>query len=126
MGRLKTTELTANDPRAEHTLRALIASQKGVLLVVLGSGAEAQSFVDRASAKAGAETDPFWVVWVQDAAGVQSILTGLQGQPLGDILQLRGFTLSRSGRVVGTFPISRAVPDELRILSAFMKAAAAT
>lgn len=121
----KTTILPTDDAQlAQRVLRDLIYEEPLVLLVVLGTGEEANTFVERASRNAGARNEPWWVVWARKPKAMQPVLDDLTGKKLGDVDKLRGFTLSMSDRVVDTFLLSDPVPDQLAILTAFMRSAA--
>lgn len=121
----KSTVLPADPAAARQKLNALLSEPSLILLVVLGSGGDAQTLYERAVAQSGAPSEPFSVCWAKNPPDIQDILDGLQGQALGPAGSVRGFTLSSSHKVVEVFPTTKPVPDELKLLAAFPAAAAA-
>ena len=69
----KTTILPTDDSAlAQRMLRDLIYEEPHVLMVVLGTGDEANTFAERASRNAGAQTEPWWVVWARRPDGIKA------------------------------------------------------
>jgi len=121
----KTTILPTDDPKlAVRLLEQLIHERPLVLLVILGTGPDAETFVQRADGLAGKPEEPRWVAWVRQPGDVQSVLDSLNGTPslLKAIPSCRGFALSLTDEVRDVIRVSEPVPDLVRVFQAFARA----
>ncbi len=122
----KTTILpTDSKTLSNQILGHLIHDEPFVLIVVIGSDAEAQKLAERASARAGDKDDPWWVVWARRPNHIEEEVRSLTGsnQLPSDLSTVRGFTISFADEIIEVFPRTDPIPHNLKIIGAFIKAA---
>ena len=123
---LKKTTILPSDEKslARRMFNELVHEEPYVLMVVLGKGREAETFVQRAAKLSGAEGEPRWVVWVRKPEQIADLICALQGSDrLGqDLGQIRGFSMSLTDSVRDVIPASEPVPSLSRILLAYVRA----
>jgi hypothetical protein len=121
----KTTILPSDrQDLARKIFSQLVNDEPHVLMVVLGTGPDAEQLVDRASKNAGAQEGPIWVVWARKPKHIEELLRGLQGAETldPDLDTIRGLTLSFADSIVEIFPAADPVPDNLKIVTAYARA----
>ena len=121
----KTTILPSDEKDlARRMFNELVNEQPHVLMVVLGKGTDAETFVQRAAKLSGAETEPRWVVWARKPDQISDLILALHGSDkLGqDLSQVRGFSISLTDSVRDVIPTSEPVPNLTRILLAYIRA----
>lgn len=122
---LKTTILPTDEKKlALRIFRHLIFEKPHVILVVLGRGPEAETFVQRADRLTFEEKDPRWVVWARKPEQIEEVVNELNDPDnlLDGLQSLRGFSLSLTDEVRDVILVSEPVPSLMRIDKAFTKA----
>lgn len=118
----KTTILPTDDAAlAGQMLTHLIHEEPYVLLLVMGTGADAQALAERGSRCSGAKGEPWQVVWIRDPNGVKSILDALQNPKDAPTTGALGMVLSLEDSIYEVFTT---LPSNLDIITAFVGAAA--
>ncbi|MEE4197788.1 MAG: hypothetical protein V2I54_09095 [Bacteroidales bacterium] len=120
----KLTILPCQDPGvSQKILKALIYEEAYILLVVLGTGSEAQQILELGTKAAGNAKDPGMVVWITDPQVVSGVLSKLNDPDdlLNDLSSVSAFALSISDRVVDVIHRNESPIDILRVWELFMK-----
>ena len=125
---LKTTILPSDEKQlAISMFKQLIFEKPYIILVVLGKGSEAETFVQRADRLTFEMNDPRWVVWARKPEQIEDFIKNELKDPenlLDNIQNLRGFCLSLTDQIRDVIKISEPVPSFMRIDEAFTNAEA--
>jgi hypothetical protein len=124
MDLLKTTILPSDSDAAAQLFRKLVFDTPVVLLVVLGTGAVAEGFVQRADQLAGTPTEPRRVVWAREPNHIAQEVSALGNNP-GVAPPIQGFSIPALTNNIADVIQGNTVPDLLRIFEAFARAEAA-
>ena len=124
----RTTILPTDDKHLARALfRELVHEQAKVLLIVLGTGKEAETTVQRADKLARAAALR-WVCWARKPAHLQEDVRELadSGTLADELEATRVFTTSFGDEVRDRIPGTDPVPSMTRLLLAFARAEKAT
>ena len=125
---LKTTILPTDDKQlAIRMFRQLIFEKPHILMVVLGKGESAETFVQRADRLTFEENDPRWVVWARKPEQIEDLVKDELQDPenlIKEIQDIQGFCLSLTDQIRDAIYKSDPTPSLMRIDKAFTKAEA--
>ena len=131
MALFQTTILPTDDPvLARNMFTEMIHEQPWILMVVLGTSAEAEQTVQRADRMAFHQGDEGWrVVWARQPADIQVVCDALQADPAALkalVSTSRAFVTSLSDVVRDVIRGDEPPPSNTRLLKAFLTAEAGT
>jgi len=123
----KTTVLPTDDADlAVRMFRQVVFEEPRVVMVVLGAGAEAETFATRADRLAGTLDEPRWVLWARNPDDVKDEIAELKGSAAlkRGLIRSRGFSLALDDEVRDVIRASEPVPSLTRVFEAYARAEA--
>ena len=121
MALLKTTTLSQNPAQAEQEFKQELTKEL-VLMVVLGSGSDAEALAKMAD---GFARSTRWIIWAPNPEALQATIADLPRKAGVEAPNLskpdRGFVISFSKEIVDVIRHEELEPDETRVFEAFIK-----